>query len=180
MIFKDSIELVSLAGSLQPVIDHFNRHKNNLRFLALLSPTWPGWSLRGTRAVQKSIIDEFPNTQMNVTIVWINMLPNDSDVTAKDSAINLSDKSIQHFYDPDKLSGKAIAESVGWKDKVAWDIYLFYVAGAEWIEDPPIPDAWMHQLSENWADREHFRTGEYLAEELYSTVKALLETGCLK
>ena len=108
------------------------------------------------------------------------MLSNDSDVAAKNSAKNISHKSIQHFYDPDRLSGRAIAESVGWKDRVAWDIYLFYVAGADWIEGPPVPAAWMHQLNENWADREHFRTGEYLAKELYSTVKALLETQCSK
>lgn len=108
------------------------------------------------------------------------MLPNDSDVTAKDSAKNISHKSVQHFYDPDKLSGKVIAESVGWKDKVAWDIYLFYIAGAEWIEGPPIPAAWMHQLNENWADREYFRTGEYLAKELYSTAKEMSETQCSK
>lgn len=110
---------------------------------------------------------------MNATIIWLNMLPGDSDVTAKDSAKIISHESVRHFYDPDRLSGKAIAESVGWRGKVAWDIYLFYAPGAEWIEGPPIPAAWMHQLSESWADRDHFRTGDYLVRELHSTVIAL-------
>lgn len=34
-----SLEVVSLAGSLQPLKDHFNDNKDKLRFLALLSPT---------------------------------------------------------------------------------------------------------------------------------------------
>ncbi len=34
-----SVEVVSLASSLQPLKDDFNRDKDKLRFLALLSPT---------------------------------------------------------------------------------------------------------------------------------------------
>lgn len=177
---QDSFEMVSLADSLQPLINHFNCNKNSLRFLALLSPTWPGWSVRGARAVQESIIDQFHYTGPNVSIVWIKMLPGDSEVTAKKSAKIIDHPSVIHFYDPNELSGKAIAESVGWKGKVAWDIYLFYAAGSEWIGNPPNPIAWIHQLSEHWADREHFQTGECLVKELYSTVKALLDIQCSK
>jgi hypothetical protein len=36
---EESVEVVSLGGSLQPLKDHFNSNKNKLRFLALLSPT---------------------------------------------------------------------------------------------------------------------------------------------
>ncbi len=35
----ESLELVSLASSLQPLKDYFNKNKGRLRFLALLSPT---------------------------------------------------------------------------------------------------------------------------------------------
>lgn len=35
----ESVEIVSLGGSLQPLKDHFNRSKSKPRFLALLSPT---------------------------------------------------------------------------------------------------------------------------------------------
>jgi hypothetical protein len=36
---QESFELISLAGSLQPLKNHFNNFKAKLRFLALLSPT---------------------------------------------------------------------------------------------------------------------------------------------
>jgi hypothetical protein len=39
MDLSESIELVALANSLQPLKDHFNNNKNKRRFLALLSPT---------------------------------------------------------------------------------------------------------------------------------------------
>jgi hypothetical protein len=30
--------------------------------------------------------------------------------------------------------------------EIAWDVYLLYGAGAQWIEEPPPPTFWMHQL----------------------------------
>jgi hypothetical protein len=39
MDLYESIELVSLANSLQPLKDYFNNNKSKRRFLALLSPT---------------------------------------------------------------------------------------------------------------------------------------------
>ncbi len=39
MLSGETVVLVSLAGSLQPLKDRFNSHKHKLRFLALLSPT---------------------------------------------------------------------------------------------------------------------------------------------
>jgi hypothetical protein len=36
---SSSVEVVSLAKSLQPLKDHFNRDKDSLRILALVSPT---------------------------------------------------------------------------------------------------------------------------------------------
>jgi hypothetical protein len=35
----ESVEVVSLGGSLQPLKDHFNSNKNKPQVLALLSPT---------------------------------------------------------------------------------------------------------------------------------------------
>lgn len=95
---------------------------------------------------------------------------------AKESARIFSDPRIHQFYDPDKRSGKAIARSVGCEGRVAWDIYLFYTAGIEWIEDPPVPTAWIHQLNESWADREHFHRGDDLVKELFKTMQRLSHT----
>jgi hypothetical protein len=39
MAIDESIELISLDRSLQPLKNHFNDNSDYLRFLALLSPT---------------------------------------------------------------------------------------------------------------------------------------------
>jgi hypothetical protein len=86
----------------------------------------------------------------------------------------LNDLRISHFYDTNKTIGKTIAESVGWAGNIAWDIYLFYAPGAEWIDAPPRPDYWMHQLSDAWAKNEHYRTGTDLQNELFASLQNLL------
>ena len=104
------------------------------------------------------------------------MLPGDTEVTAKRSAGIISDPRVRHFYDPEKRSGKAIAQSLGWEGKVAWDVYLFYAEGTEWVEDPPMPSDWLHQLNDSWADRAHFHFSNDLVEELHKTMKKLTDT----
>lgn len=170
MEIDESSQLLSLESSLQPLKKHFNSHREDPRFMALLSPVWPGWSVQGARAVQESIINKFPDAELDISIVWIKMLSGDSESTAKKSAGMFNDYRVRHFYDPAKRSGKAIADTLGYPGKVAWDIYLFYAAGGVWIETPPKPNYWMHQLSENWADREHFRKGDDLVKELLNVM----------
>lgn len=104
-------------------------------------------------------------------------MPNDSELTAYEAATSLHHPSIPQFYDPNGLSGKAIAESIGWEGKVAWDIYLFYATGLEWKAEPPNPTARMHQLRRDWTDQEHLRVGDDLVKALYETASKLLEQG---
>lgn len=101
------------------------------------------------------------------------MLPGDSEETAQESAGILDDPRVRHFYDPNKRSGKAVAENIGWAGKVAWDIYLFYSEGCEWGKEPPLPTDWMHQLSDSSVDRERYYTGDDLGKELYKAAKKL-------
>lgn len=100
------------------------------------------------------------------------MLAQDSEGAARVSARIIRDPRVRHFYDPEKRAGKAIAESLaGEESKPAWDIYLFYEKGSEWIEDAPAPTDWMHQLTgSGWADLAHFHTGDELVEELHKAM----------
>jgi hypothetical protein len=84
-----------------------------------------------------------------------------------------------HFYDAERRVGKAIGWSLGaGAGEVAWDIYLFYDGHSEWREEPPLPIAWMHQLTESgWADPARYHRGEDLVRELDRTVKKLTASG---
>jgi hypothetical protein len=113
------------------------------------------------------------HVDISVVIVWIKMLAGDSGVTAEKSAGSFRDPQVRQFYDPDRHCGKAIGNSVGWQGKIAWDIYLFYTPGSEWIKSPPTPVDWIHQLKETWADRDRLRTGRDLVEGLETAMSKL-------
>jgi len=128
----------------------------------------------GARAVLKSIIESFPDADISVAIVWINKLSADSRKAAEKSAGTFDDQRICQFYDPKQRSGQAVANSLGWQGRVAWDIYLFYTAGSQWDETPPAPVDWMHQLTDPWADPDRLRIGEDLVRELAASMKKLM------
>ena len=86
----------------------------------------------------------------------------------------MSDSRIQHFYDSHKTVGRIIADSVGWSDSVAWDIYLFYLPQTERLKTPPKPKFWMHQLKDDWASGAQYRTGDDLKSELANSMRKLL------
>jgi hypothetical protein len=130
----------------------------------------------GARAVLKSIIESFADADISIAIVWINKLAADSRKAAEVSAGTFNDPRVYQFYDPRQRSGRAVADSLGWQGRVAWDIYLFYTAGHKWNEAPPVPVDWMHQLSDPWADHDRLRTGEDLVRELESSMNALIVT----
>ena len=110
---------------------------------------------------------------ISVSIVWIPILAEDTFDSAIQPIKFLSDSRIRHFYDNNRVVGKSIAESVGWEGNIAWDIYLFYESFIEWGEKPPEPNYWMHQLPDDWATKDKFRTGDDLGNELFASMQNL-------
>jgi hypothetical protein len=132
--------------------------------------------VHGARAVQEAIIDGYPDADISVSIVWINMLPLDNRAMAHVRAQTMQDPRARHFSDPRKRVGRAIAQSLGGRNKVAWDIYLFYAPGAEWDGGPPPPAWWAHQLTgSSWADAAHYHRGDELVEQLRRAMADLLK-----
>jgi hypothetical protein len=125
--------------------------------------------------VQEAIVDGYPHADISVSIVWINMLPLDSRAMAHVRAQTMQDPRTRHFSDPRKRVGRAIAQSLGGRNKVAWDIYLFYAPGAEWEDGPPAPAWWAHQLTgSSWADAAHYHHGDDLVKGLHRAMADLL------
>jgi len=107
-------------------------------------------------------------------IVWVEMLPEDRGADVEALAGELADSRISWFHDPRQRAGKSVAASLGAPGKVAWDVYLFFVAGAEWTEQPPAPTHWVHQLGDLWADPTRHYFGDQLEPELRRLLKSLL------
>ena len=86
-----------------------------------------------------------------------------------------SDRRVRHFFDPHQKVGKTIAESLGWEGQIAQDIYLFYAPGQKWRDQPPSPDRYAHQLTNAWADRDHYRVAADLTDELRMSMENMVQ-----
>lgn len=127
--------------------------------------------------MQKSILKKFPDSDLDVTIVWIDMLASDNAEAARRSAKMFDDPRVRQFHDPraTHLAGKAFAHGLIREGRgLAWDIYLFYDKGARWDEHPPKPAEWMHQLGGGQrADATRFRSGQALEAGLREAMQKL-------
>ena len=159
---------VSLSLSMQPLVDHFNAGRGKPRFVAIVSSTCPA-CVFGAKAVKASVLDAYPDTDIQVSIVWIDMLPSDNEGAArKSSAIFKDEPRVRQFYDPNQRTGRAFARGLLNKGGgVAWDIYLYYDKDALWQDTLPEPVEWFHQLGGGRrADANKFRPGDKLTAAL--------------
>jgi hypothetical protein len=127
--------------------------------------------------VQQSIVEAYPEAEISVYIVWINRLESDSKETTNHAVkVFGKDPRIIHFYDPRQRIGRAVAKSLGvTEDESVWDVYLFYKPGKEWVGLPPVPDEYMHQLTDSaWADPAHYHTGDDLVDRLRDVMNSIL------
>lgn len=124
------------------------------------------------------MLEGFPDAQLPVGIIWIDILPLDGGQAARRSARILIDPRVRQFHDPNHRVGNAIAEGLLYEGSgPAWDIYLFYEKGGVWGDGPPRPTAWMHQLGgDRRADPAHLRMGGDLVVELRKAMEALVRS----
>jgi hypothetical protein len=74
------------------------------------------------------------------------MLDGDELTDAQRAAEAFRDRAIPQFWDGERKLGGEIARSLGVEEWTAWDIYLFYPAGARWTDaGMPPPQAALAQ-----------------------------------
>ncbi|HEV7243144.1 MAG TPA: heavy-metal-associated domain-containing protein [Thermoanaerobaculia bacterium] len=131
----------------------FNRASDRVRVVALLSPTC-GACEKGQRVVE-TVFSKYPNDpRLKGFVVWLPMLPTDSEQAAGAQAGSFVDARVAQQWDGERASGALLAKTLGLKSS-AWDVYLLYGPGVRWTGDnPPAPTFWMHQLrAETGADQ---------------------------
>lgn len=122
----------------------------------------------------KSVIEEYPNTDISINIVWAAMLGSDDQSAARGSSRLFTDPRVRQFWDPNRRTGIAYAGKVfpnmvkdmassipddepmlqGLKDRrdtpsekmPLWDVAFFYDKGTVWKNDPPTPKDWAKQV----------------------------------
>ena len=105
---------------------------------------------------------------LHLMFVWLDMLEADNVAAAENASRRFPAQSaVQHFHDPHRRVGSAVALSMGAPDKVAWDFYLLYSSSLQWKQVAPTPAAWFHQLQdESWAGPDHYRWGKALGPSI--------------
>ena len=133
--------------------------------------------------------------------VFIDMLPADDLEAAREEAVRVADPRMTAFHDPERRLGRAMARRLGWKNRIAWDIFLVYGSAESWTATAlPAPDAWFHQLNDGETpepatedeletnegtdasappsepDPARFRTGEDLRSSLIEAIRTAART----
>ena len=101
------------------------------------------------------------------------MMGNDTYKAAEKAVGKFKDGRVRQFYDPRKAAGKAFSKSLGYDGEVAWDFYLFYSVQSVWQELPPVPEVFMHQLRDGWADQSCLFEKDILKTELTRVMQIL-------
>jgi hypothetical protein len=113
---------------------------------------------------------------LHILVVWIDMLEADSAEAAQRAAARFGAQSgIEHFHDPERKAGSAVAQGLGAPGKIAWDFYLLYPKRLKWQKTAPSPAGWFHQLQEEpWAGQDHLRWGKALRPAIDHALPELL------
>lgn len=109
--------------------------------------------------------------ELAALIVWVEMLPADAHADVGALAAQLKDPRVSWFHDPKRRAGEAIGAALGAGGSSAWDVYLFYGPDVEWKDEAPVPEGWVHQLTDDWADPTRRRQGEGLETELATLMR---------
>jgi hypothetical protein len=152
--------------------DAFNDAAAFPRLVALVSPTCDT-CLSGARAVA-ALLDRAQHASVRVLMVWMKGEPEDSASRANHQATLHPDRPVRHFWDGGDLTGAIVAELLGRRGLIAWDIYLGYQAGTRWDLTLPMPTAWVHQMGEGWPQDNHKGGPDTFPEGLQAVVAATL------
>ena len=170
---RDDGGMTSLDNSLEPLIERFNADRDKPRVVAIVSATC-GACVAGAIAVNESVVRAYPSADVSIFIVWIDILPSDDYAAAQRVAGIFNDPRVRQFHDPNRLVGDSFAKGL-LEQPPAWDMYLLYAATPQqlWVDHPPKPADWMHQLGSGAADPTRQRSGQDLVVGLYEAMSDL-------
>ncbi len=166
-----SQDVISLTDSPDALQDWFNAARNRPRFVAILSSTCAA-CVAGAVTVKETMLGVPADEGIDVSIVWVDILPGDDAASALRASALFGDTSVAQFYDPGGRVGQMIADRL-LKHPPAWDVYLFFDADSAWLDAPPEPSQWFHQLGPRIADVSRQRSGDALAAALHAETVAL-------
>lgn len=120
------------------------------------------------------MLETIDDERLRVYVVWEPMLPGDSQKVAKGAMRLLPDSRVTHFWIGNQTIAKAFKKALGFKERMAWDVYIAYSAKTIWGDDLPIHSTFMHQL--RGVPPENFLDGNDLAKQMQELLSQVDET----
>ena len=98
----------------------------------------------------QAIFEENKGEILTGAIVWTPMLQTDNLESAIQRELMFSDARLKQIWDPDRIFGSFMSQTLHLRISIAWDVYLLYLPAHPWnTEFPPAPEFWMHQQDED-------------------------------
>lgn len=136
----------TLNAASEPFHAAFNRARNEVRVVELVSPTCP-ICLEGVSKIQRAVFAKETSKRLAGFIVWDPMLDGTSGNVP--SAMELApDPRIVQYWDGLNDVGIEYGRLLPVASGLAWDVYMVFAPGVVWSgRTPPRPAFWMHQLN---------------------------------
>lgn len=102
--------VIRLENSVEPLRRAFNREASKTRVVVLLSPTCAG-CVHGAGGL-KSLLDNDAVNETAVFVVWLPVLPADTEDAAAELGLSLDDRRVAQFFDVLRLTGSGYMRDV--------------------------------------------------------------------
>jgi hypothetical protein len=142
----DPVDFATLDPDDEPFRGAFNRRRDAVRVVELVSPTCP-ICLDGVSKIQHALFATEPSPNLAGFVVWVPMLGGTAG-NVSDAATLSPDPRVKHYWDASNDLGTAYERILPVAGGPAWDVYMLFAPGVVWEgSEPPRPSFWMHQLA---------------------------------
>jgi hypothetical protein len=94
----------------------------------------------------KKVLQEVSDNRVKAYVIWDPIFGGNFNRAAKELSLSFPDRRVSYFKDRDSLAGTVWKQVLKIDREIAWDVYFLYDEDAQWDNEPPQPDFWMHQL----------------------------------
>ena len=94
------------------------------------------------------MLAQIPDPNLRAYVVWLPVLPSGAwESAARRAGGRIPDARATRYFDRDAHLGHLYAPILHLPEGLpAWDVYLVFAPPVRWVDKPPAPTYWMHQL----------------------------------
>jgi len=162
--------LTVLAGTGDALRDTFNRDKDKLRLVVLISPTC-GSCLNSAQIVKRYLLDKVHDDSLRIYVLWGPMLGDEKEADAREATAFLADPRVTHYWTATNTLAAQFGRAVKLPEKeLGWDTFQLFSSGATWGEALPTPGHFWHMNKP--LPGELVLNGNALREQVCSSLKS--------